>query len=389
MLKKRKKFYNLTRFWYRMFSSSVLILSPMKQLMYKRILVKVGTSVLSAENSGLDPVILSHLVAQIVLIKQKGMEVVLVTSGAVGAGRGMIDIGHKEKPADKQLLAAVGQVKLMSLYSEFFAKHNEVCAQVLVTKEDFRDKNHYINMRSCFENLLSSNVVPVVNENDVVATTELLFTDNDELAGLVASQLNADAVIILTSVEGFLLGSPKDSTAQVIAEIDFNNIHTYQKYISPDRTAFGRGGMLTKFNIAKKLATQGIIVYFANGKRRDVLTDIISGKTIGTKFVSSNKTSSIKRRIAYSEGLTKGTVHVNKGAEELLLSKTKIMSLLPVGITNVEGDFNKGDIIKIIGEGKQKIGFGVAEYGAEKARSLIGKKQSRPIIHYNHMFISM
>lgn len=372
-----------------MFSCSAPILSPMKQLMYKRILVKVGTSVLSAENSGLDPAILSHLVAQIVLIKQKGMEVILVTSGAVGAGRGMLSLNHEERPDDKQVLAAVGQVRLMNLYSEFFAKHNEICAQVLVTKEDFRDKNHYINMRSCFENLLSSNVVPVVNENDVVSTTELLFTDNDELAGLVASQLNADAVIILTSVEGFLLGSPEDPVAQVVPEIDFSNIRAYQKYISPDKTAFGRGGMLTKFNIAKKLTLQGITVYFANGKRKNVLTDIISGKSIGTKFISSDKSSSVKRRIAYSEGLTKGAVYVNKVAEELLLSKIKIMSLLPVGVTKVEGDFSKGDIIEIIGESKQKIGFGVAEYSAEKAKALIGKKQSHPVIHYNQMFIGM
>lgn len=359
----------------------------MKQLMYKRILIKIGTNVLSTEKGRLDLAIFSHIVEQITKIKQNGTEVILVTSGAVGAGRGLIILNHHEKPADKQVLAAVGQVKLMNLYSEFFGKHNELCAQVLVTKEDFRDKNHYLNMRTCFENLLNNNVVPVVNENDVVATTELLFTDNDELAGLVASQLNADALIILTSVEGFLAGKPEDPTAQVIPEIDFSKISAYQKYITPDKTAFGRGGMLTKFNIAKKLTLQGITVYFANGKRKDVLTDIISGKTIGTKFVSSDKSSSIKRRIAYSEGLTKGTVHVNKGAGELLLSKTKIMSLLPVGVTKVEGDFSKGDIIEIIGESKQKIGFGVAEYSAEKAKALIGKKQSRPIIHYNHMFI--
>lgn len=354
-----------------------------------RIIVKVGTKVLSTEDSKLDVATLKHLVEQIVAVKNKGIEVVLVTSGAMGAGRNLIKLAGDDKIAEKQVLAAVGQVSLMSTYAEAFGKHNQLCAQVLATKEDFRDKAHYHNMRTCFENLLMSGVVPVVNENDVVATTELLFTDNDELAGLVASQLNADMVIILTSVEGFLIGDPKDKNSEVIPEIDFNNIGTYQKYISPDKTAFGRGGMLTKFNIAKKLTLQGIAVHFANGKRENILADLMAGKAIGTKFVPRAKSSAIKRRIAYSEGLTKGTVQVNKCAEDLLISKLKIMSLLPVGVIGVSGDFNKGDIVEIVGESKQKLGFGIAEYSAEKAKELMGAKKARPVVHYNHLYIDI
>ena len=359
----------------------------MKQLLYKRIIIKVGTNVLSTEKGRLDLAIFSHLVEQIVKIKRNGTEVVLVTSGAVGAGRELLALDHKEKSTDKQVLAAVGQVKLISIYSELFRKHKELCAQVLVTKEDFRDRTHYLNMRACFESILRNNVVPVVNGNDVVATTELFFTDNDELAGLVAAQLNADAVIILTSVEGFLLGSPEDATSQVVPEINFSDAGSYQKYITQSKTSFGRGGMLTKFNIAKRLASQGIAVYLANGKRKNILNDLISGKKIGTKFVPRDKSSNTKRRVAYSSGLAKGSIYVNKLAEELLLTNKKIMSLLPVGVTKVKGDFAKGDIIEILGDGERKIGFGIASYGAEKARALIGEKQSRPIIHYNHMFI--
>ena len=356
--------------------------------MYRRIVIKVGTKVLSTKENQLDVDVLGHLVEEIVAIKKKGIEVILVTSGAMGAGRGLITLKNIERAAEKQILASVGQVKLMSIYSECFAKHNKLCAQVLATKEDFRDKTHYFNMRTCFENLLHSGVVPVVNENDVVATTELLFTDNDELAGLVASQLNADAVIILTSVEGFLTGDPQDPNSAVIPEIDFNNIHALQKHISPDKTAFGRGGMLTKFNIAKKLTLQGITVFFANGKRKNVLVDLASGKSIGTKFIPRGKSSSIKRRIAYSEGLTKGTVQINKCAVDLLLSQTKIMSLLPVGVTNVEGDFNKGDIVEILGDERQKIGFGIAQYDTKRAKECMGKKNGKAIIHYDYMFIN-
>lgn len=357
--------------------------------MYKRIIVKVGTKVLSTEDGKLDVATLKRLVEQIVAVKRKGVEVILITSGAMGAGRSLIKLTGKDKIAEKQVLAAIGQVSLMSTYSEAFGSHNQLCAQVLATKEDFRDKMHYLNMRTCFENLLSSGVVPVVNENDVVATTELLFTDNDELAGLVASQLNADAVLILTSVEGFLTGDQNDKDSEVVPEIDFNNASSYEKYISPDKTAFGRGGMLTKFNIAKKLTLQGIAVHFVNGKRKGVLTDLMSSKVLGTKFIPRSKSSAVKRRIAYSEGLTKGSVQVNKCAEDLLISKTKIMSLLPVGVIGIHGEFNKGDIVEIVGENKQKLGFGIAEYSSTKAKELMGAKKARPIIHYNHLFISL
>src|SRR3989344_3721456 len=343
--------------------------------MAKRLVIKVGTKVLSSLDGTLDRAVIKHLVAQIISIKKGGAEVVLVTSGAMAAGRGLITLKGKEKIAQRQVFAAVGQVELMRIYSDFFSEHKELCAQVLATKEDFRDKAHYLNMQTCFENLLGSNVVPIVNENDVVATTELLFTDNDELAGLVASQINADAVVILTSVDGFLSGDPSDANSRVISLIDFHALDECEKYIAPEKTAFGRGGMLTKFHIAKKLALQGVTVYFANGKKRNVLTDVLSGKPVGTKFIPREKSSALKRRIAYSEGLCKGTVCVNKGAEDLLLSKTKIMSLLPVGITNVEGDFAKGDIVEIRGGKKTKLGFGIAEYGADTAKELMGKKK--------------
>ncbi|MEK9151609.1 MAG: glutamate 5-kinase [Patescibacteria group bacterium] len=355
--------------------------------MSKRIVVKVGTKVLSADGGKLDVAILKHLVEQIIVVKNQGIEVILVTSGAMGAGRSLMSVRTKEKIAEKQVLAAVGQVKLMSTYSNFFEKKDKICAQVLATKEDFRDKVHYLNMRTCFENLLKNDVIPVVNENDVVATTELLFTDNDELAGLVASQLNADAVIILTSVDGFLTGDPKDKNSVLIPEIDFSDSGMYQKYISSDKTEFGRGGMLTKFNIARTLALQGITVYLANGKRKNILSDIISGKKVGTKFLPKRRVTAVKRRIAHSEGLEKGCIQINECAEELLLSKTKIMSLLPVGVTKVSGNFEKGDIIEIIGTQGKKIGYGIAEYNAVRAKELAGLKKARPVIHYDHMFI--
>jgi len=354
--------------------------------MYKKIIVKVGSGVISKEGK-LDIQILEHLVEQIVLLNKTGMEIVLITSGAVATGRGILKLDDEaDTIVQKQVFSSVGQVKLMSLYSEIFGKHKYTCAQVLVTKEDFRDRQHYLNMKNCLENLLQENVIPVINENDVIAITELIFTDNDELAGLIASQLNADAVIILTSVEGVLDGDPKDSKSRVIPEIDFDKNSSFEKYITNDKSSSGRGGMHTKVSIAKKLATQGIVTHIANGKQQNIIIDIIKGKSFGTRFIPNRKISSTKRRLAYSDGLSKGAVYVNKCAEEILLSK-KVASLLPIGITKVEGKFEKGDVIEIKNQAKKKLGFGIAQYNSDKATESIGKKRIQALIHYNYMFL--
>ncbi|MCR4281185.1 MAG: glutamate 5-kinase, partial [Candidatus Kaiserbacteria bacterium] len=176
-------------------------------LKYKRIIVKIGTSVITQKNGELDLKTLQNLVKETAQLRKKNTEVVIVTSGAVGTGRGLVSLRNgKDNVVKKQVFAAVGQIKLMSMYAKYFAKEGIVCAQVLATKEDFRDKQHYLHMKNCMANLLRNNVVPVINENDVVAVAELVFTDNDELAGLLAEQLNADAVFLLTGVEGVLAG---------------------------------------------------------------------------------------------------------------------------------------------------------------------------------------
>ncbi len=354
--------------------------------MYKRIIVKIGSGVLSKEGR-FDAFIVEHIVEQIVSLNKVGIEIVLITSGAVATGRGILKLSDKtDSIVQKQVFASVGQVKLMSFYADMFGKHGYVCAQILVTKEDFRDKQHYLNMKNCFENLLQDKVIPIVNENDVIAITELIFTDNDELAGLIASQLNADAVIILTSVEGVLDGNPNDPKSQVISEIDFAKNPSFEKYIMHEKSALGRGGMHTKFGIAKKLSAQGITTHIASGKRKNTIVDLVNGKSVGTKFIPNRKLSATKRRLAYSAGLSKGVVYVNKCAEDILFSK-KATSLLPVGMVRVEGVFEKGDVIEIKNEAKKKLGFGIAQYDSQKATDAIGKKKVKALIHCDHMFL--
>ncbi|MEK7593951.1 MAG: glutamate 5-kinase [Patescibacteria group bacterium] len=248
----------------------------------KRIIVKIGTKILSREDGTLDTEFLANLVGQVVQLRKKGIQIVMVTSGAVGAGKSLISLSDtKSEVVQKQIFAAVGQVRLMNIYADLFKKSNYHCAQVLVTKEDFRDEQHYLNMQNCFEGLFLDNVIPVVNENDVVATTELMFTDNDELAGLVAKQLKADILIILTSTEGIL-----DDAGKTIPEVNSYNIEVVSGYINPDKSTGGRGGMTSKFSVARSLAEKGVSVFIVNGKRLNVLLDVVKGQAIDTHFTS-------------------------------------------------------------------------------------------------------
>ena len=349
--------------------------------MNTRIIVKIGTSVIT-ENGGLSESVVGSIVDQVAVLKKSGVEAIIITSGAVATGRKILSAKKNgDSIAEKQVYAAVGQVGLMSVYAKLFEKHALQCAQILVTKEDFRDRQHYANMKHCFENLLQENIVPVVNENDPIAITELLFTDNDELAGLIAAQLNADAVIMLTSVEGVL-----DSDGKAISEITSKTVSDMEAHIKETKSASGRGGMRTKFDIAKRLMAQGIATYIVDGKREKGILAVVEGQSVGTKFVPEKKLSAVKRRLAYSDGLSTGAVYVDTCAEDILRSK-KSVSLLPVGITKVEGAFKKGDVIEIRAEKGTKLGFGIAEYDAGKAAELKGKKGGKELIHYDHLLI--
>lgn len=359
----------------------------MKHQLYKNVVIKVGTNVLTKENGLLDTETMGHLVAQISELKEKGINIILVSSGAVAAGRSLVTLSEKTHPVEtRQVLSSIGQVRLINTYAHLFEKHNFLCAQVLVTKGDFRDRRHYLNMKTCFTSLLNQNIIPVVNENDVVSVTELMFTDNDELSGLIASMMQSQAMIILTNVDGIYDGPIKDPASKVISVIDSKDTD-FKKYIAPQKSSFGRGGMLTKSSIAHHLSSVGIAVHIANGKRKNVLHEIFSGASVGTTFLPQKKASSVKRWIAHSEGYEKGLVVINAGAEAVLTSGEKASSLLPVGVTAIEGSFKKGDVIKICDENKKVLGYGVAQYGSDKAQELAGKKGQKPLVHYDYLFL--
>ena len=353
---------------------------------YQRIVIKVGSNVLTQTDGLPDLARISHLVEQMASIKKRGCEVILVSSGAVASGRSMITISEKsDAVAMRQLLASIGQVKLINTYSDLFSRYDMLCSQILVTKEDFRDRLHYLNMRNCLEVLLQHQVIPVVNENDVVSVTELMFTDNDELAGLIAAMLNAQGLIILTNVDGIYDRDPSLAEAKLIEEIE-GTTADFSSFITSGRSQFGRGGMITKSTMAQKTAQLGITVHIANGTRNDILTDVLDDKIPHTRFTADKSKSGKKKWIAHSAHTATGSVRVNDGAKTALTSN-KATSLLPVGIIKVVEDFNKGEIIKLVDEQDKMIGLGIAEYGSDKARERIGQKNQKPLVHYDYLYL--
>ncbi|CAN5914642.1 glutamate 5-kinase [soil metagenome] len=357
-------------------------------LPYKRIIVKVGSNVLTQGNGMPDGDRIRHLVEQMAGLRKQGKEIILVSSGAVASGRSLISVSEKtDAVSSRQLLASVGQVKLINTYSELFSQHELICAQVLVTKEDFRDRGHYLNMKNCFQALLQHQVVPVVNENDVISVTELMFTDNDELAGLIASLLNADALIILTNVNGIYNGDPKDPTSEVIPEIS-HSATGFSSFVTTQRSQFGRGGMITKCHMAQKVAQLGIAVHIANGTTDHILPRVLEEEVLNTRFIPNKTASGKKKWIAHSGNYAKGVVQINEGARTALTASTRAISLLPVGLLQIQVSFQKGDIIRLVDEQGKQVGVGIAEYGSDKAAELLGQKNQKPLVHYDYLYLN-
>ena len=356
---------------------------------YKKIAIKVGSNVLTRPDQTLNIERISHLVDQISELRNSGVEVILISSGAVAAGRGEVSPAKKMDPvSSRQLWSAIGQAKLINHYFDLFKEHGIICAQVLTTKDNFKDRQHYLNMKNCVTTLLENGVVPIVNENDTISVTELMFTDNDELSGLIASMMDCEALIILSNIDGIYNGDPSDPDSKVIPTID-STVKDLSAYISAKKSNFGRGGMLTKCNIARKVSEHGVAVFIANGERPNILTNLLEDKDSvpNTHFVAhKGKTSHIKRWLAHSHSFAKGEVVVNDGAKQALHSE-KASSLLFIGITKIEGTFKKGDIIRILDLEGNLLGLGKSHYDSEKAIEKAGHKNARPLVHYDYLYL--
>lgn len=239
--------------------------------------IKIGSNVLTRSDGRLDITRLSALVDQISDLRREGYKVIVITSGAVASGRSEIKVDHElDDVSQRQLFSSVGQARLMHNYYQFFREQGFNCGQVLTTKDHFTDETSYLNQKNCMQVMLDAGIIPIVNENDTVAIQELMFTDNDELASLIASMMGVDALFILSNVDGVFTGDPADPASRLIREIDPTD-DSVLEYIGEKKSTNGRGGMKTKFSVARKIASQGIEVVIANGKRDDILTDILHG----------------------------------------------------------------------------------------------------------------
>jgi glutamate 5-kinase len=347
-----------------------------------RIVVKLGTGVLTDSRKQPDPAQLEQLVAQVAALRKSGKEIVLVTSGAVGAGMGAL--GYAKRPAELaelQACAAVGQSRLMAMYAELFARHNLHVAQVLLTHDDLEHHERHLNARNTLVTLLGRGVVPIINENDAVSFTEIKFGDNDKLSALVASLLPADLLVILTTVDGvienFSKANPK--TISVIEKID----STIEKLAGGTDSDTAVGGMASKVQAAKIVVRSGIPLVIASGKKKNVLMRVLAGDDEGTLFVASpTKLQGRKRWIAFFHH-PQGALFVDDGAKLALREKGK--SLLPPGVARCEGEFAAGDVVRICDLNGTEFARGIAKFSAAEVR---GRKLARvEVVHRDDLVI--
>ena len=353
-----------------------------------RIVVKVGSNVLTRPDGKLDITRMSSLADQIVWLRREGHEVILVSSGSVTGGRGEIQPRHRlGSVEERQLYSAVGQTKLINSYYNLFRGYDVHVGQVLTMKESFATRREYLNQRACMSVMLANDVLPIVNENDTVSVTELMFTDNDELSGLIASMMDADTLILLSNIDGIYDGDPADPAAHVIEHVD--TATDLSACITRGKSEFGRGGMITKYNTARRVAEEGIRVIIANGRRDGILIDLLRrpDSVPHTTFLPAEEgVSTMKKWIAHSGSFAKGIVRVNASAAEALRGE-RATSLLLVGVTAIEGDFEDGDIVTIADHNGATVAIGRSAYDSDEARQHIGEHGMRPIVHYDYMYM--
>ncbi|MEB2307997.1 MAG: glutamate 5-kinase [Candidatus Brocadiaceae bacterium] len=364
----------------------------------KKVVIKIGTGILTTDDGHLDKDQIKNLAGQTVELNQMGYHVVVVSSGAVGSGMG--ELGIEKRPVtlpELQAVAAVGQSKLISMYDDCFKLHGYHAAQILLTREDFEDRQRYLNTCNTIHTLFRLKAIPVVNENDTISVDEIKFGDNDALSALVTNLLNAELLIILSSVDGLYDKHPTGKSKAAVIPVVENVSDEIRQLAFDLKTKRGVGGMQTKLEAASVVTNAGEAVIIANGRMDGVLKKIVQGEHIGTLFLPKHeKLASRKRWIGYTIK-PKGKISIDDGATHALRDKGK--SLLASGIVSVEGIFSKGDIISISGKGNGAIiARGLTNYSSAEIEKIkgcstvhiakvLGYKLYDEVIHRDNMVI--
>jgi glutamate 5-kinase len=342
----------------------------------KRVIVKIGSSLLTGGGRGLDKVAISGWVGQIAGLRSNGMEVVLVSSGSVAEG--MSRLGWKSRPKalhQLQAAASVGQMGLVQTYESMFQRHGLHTAQILLTHEDLSDRQRYLNARSTLNTLIALGVIPIINENDTVATDEIRFGDNDTLAALVANSVEADVLIILTDQCGLYERDPTlDTSAQLIAQASINDPRLGDM-VGESRSGLGRGGMITKLRAARLAARSGAATIIASGKECEVLARLTAGESLGTHLLPDTDPLIARKRWLAGQLKVKGSLLLDDGAVRVLRESGR--SLLPIGVTGVNGRFQRGDLVACLDRDGREIARGLVNYDAEETRLIKRNSSSR------------
>ena len=332
----------------------------------KRIVIKIGSTLITNHGAGVDHVLIREWVRQIAALADDGHEVILVSSGAIAEG--MKRLGWNTRPHEVnrlQAAAAVGQMGLVQVYESAFREHALGTAQVLLTHDDLADRKRYLNARSTLTTLLDLNIIPIINENDTVVTDEIKFGDNDTLAALVTNLIDGDELIILTDQQGLFSADPrKDTSATLIADANAGD-SLLEQMAGGAGSALGRGGMLTKVLAAKKAALSGASTVIAHGREPDVLVRLMNGEAIGTRLSTESLSLQAKKTWMAGHLKTSGRLLLDAGAARALVRDHK--SLLPVGVTSVEGTFERGEVVSCVAPDGREVARGLVNYSSAEA----------------------
>ena len=343
---------------------------------HKRWVIKIGSALLTNDGTALNTDGIANWVEQVVALKKQGLEVVLVSSGAVAEG--MTRLGWSKRPKaihELQAAAAVGQMGLIQTYESCFQKHNLHTAQVLLTHDDLSNRQRYLNARSTLRTLLDMNVIPVVNENDTVVTDEIRFGDNDTLAALVANLIEADALILLTDQDGLFDKNPRQHTDAIMLEETNANDPALDQMADGGAGTLGRGGMTTKIRAARTAVRSGASTVIASGRAENILLRLQQGENLGTLFPAAHETLTARKQWLAGHLQTKGSLILDAGAVKVLSESGK--SLLAVGIKDSSGKFQRGEVVICVDEQGNEIARGLVNYSAEEVNKIKGQTSER------------
>lgn len=370
---------------------------PFRDRLPQRVVIKIGSNVLALPGGGLNSERIESICRSVAAIKKKGVEVIIVSSGAVAAGRGIL--GLKKRPTiipELQAVAAIGQGALMEEYSRHFRPHGVIVAQILLNREDLEDRRRYLNARHALQTLLGHGVVPIINENDSVTIDELKFGDNDMLSSMVAAKMDADLLITLSNIPGLMTGHPSDPSSRVVPVVDEID-GEIERLVLGENSSFGTGGMRTKLDAARHATRFGVTAVIVNGQKDGKIERVIDGRFEGTVFLShTHRKAGDARRHWIRSSRPRGILTVDAGAVRALVEKRK--SLLPVGIIETTGEFEEGDIVAIMGPDGRHVAHGVVNYNHEDVVRVMGHKSTdhagdapetgyHEVVHSNNLVI--